>query len=76
MIQKAMLAFGLLFVSQVAMAQAEVYQEGVHYFKIGQMPAETQSDKVVVTELFSYGCSHCNTWNPTWKAGTRAKRKT
>ena len=73
MIQKAMLAFGLLFVSQVAMAQAEVYQEGVHYFKIGQMPAETQSDKVVVTELFSYGCSHCNTMEPYLESWNQSK---
>lgn len=73
MIQKAMLAFGLLFVSQVAMAQAEVYQEGVHYFKIGQMPAETQSEKVVVTELFSYACSHCNTMEPYLESWNQSK---
>ena len=62
MIQKAILALGLLIVSQLAMAQEAAYQEGVHYFKIGQVPADTGSDTVEVTELFSYGCSHCFTF--------------
>ena len=64
MIQKVIIALGLLLVSQLAMAQLEPYQEGVHYFKINQVPAETDSDTVEVTELFSYGCSHCNTFEP------------
>jgi thiol:disulfide interchange protein DsbA len=46
------------------MAQEEPYKEGVHYFKINQLPAETDSDIVEVTELFSYACSHCNTFEP------------
>ncbi|MBT8070837.1 MAG: thiol:disulfide interchange protein DsbA/DsbL [Xanthomonadales bacterium] len=62
MIQKAILALGLLIVSQLAMAQEAAFQEGVHYFKIGQVPADTGSDTVEVTELFSYGCSHCFTF--------------
>jgi thiol:disulfide interchange protein DsbA len=62
MIQKAILALSLLFVSQLAIAQEAAYQEGVHYFKISQVPADTGSDKVEVTELFSYGCSHCYTF--------------
>jgi thiol:disulfide interchange protein DsbA len=64
MIRRVILALGLLLGSQVAMAQQEVYQEGVHYFNIGQLPAETGSDIVEVTELFSYACSHCNTFEP------------
>lgn len=64
MIQKAILALGLLFVSQLAVAQQEAYQEGVHYFRIAQVPANTGSDSVEVTELFSYGCSHCFTFEP------------
>lgn len=62
MIQRAILALGLLFASQLALAQQEAYQEGVHYFKIGQVPADTGTDTVEVTELFSYGCSHCFTF--------------
>lgn len=64
MIKKVIIALSLLLGSQLAMAQLEPYQEGVHYFKINQVPAETDSDTVEVTELFSYGCSHCNTFEP------------
>ena len=70
MIQKVLLTVSLLLGSQLAMAQLEPYQEGVHYFKIGQVPAVTDSDTVEVTELFSYACSHCNTMEPyiqNWK---------
>lgn len=73
MIQKVILAFALLIGSQLAMAQAEVYQEGVHYFNIDQMPAETDSDTVVVTELFSYACSHCNTMEPYLESWNQSK---
>lgn len=73
MIQKVILAFALLLGSQLAMAQAEVYQEGVHYFNIDQLPAETDSDTVVVTELFSYGCSHCNTFEPYLESWNQSK---
>ena len=64
MIQKMILALSLLLGSQLAVAQQDNYQEGVHYFKIGQVPAETGSDIVEVTEIFSYACSHCNTIDP------------
>jgi len=73
MIQKAIIAAALLFVSQLAMAQLEPYQEGVHYFKIGQLPANTGSDTVEVTELFSYGCSHCNTMEPYVQSWAQSK---
>jgi len=70
MIRKAILAFCLLLGSQLTMAQQDQYQEGVHYFKIDQIPAQTGSDVVEVTEIFSYACSHCNTIDPyiqNWK---------
>ena len=73
MIQKVIIALGLLLGSQLAMAQLEPYQEGVHYFKISQVPAETDSDTVEVTELFSYGCSHCNTFEPYLKSWNETK---
>ena len=44
------------------------YQEGVHFFKVDQAPV--QRDSVTVTELFSYLCSHCSTFEPymqSWK---------
>jgi thiol:disulfide interchange protein DsbA len=73
MIQKAIIAAVLLFGSQLAMAQVEPYQEGVHYFKIAQIPANTGSDTVEVTELFSYACSHCNTMEPYVQSWAQSK---
>ena len=73
MIQKVIFALSLLFGSQLAMAQLEPYQEGVHYFEIGQVPADTGSDSVEVTELFSYGCSHCNTFEPYLESWNQSK---
>ena len=73
MIQKVIMALGLLLGSQLAMAQAEPYQEGTHYFKIGQLPADTGSGTVEVTELFSYGCSHCNTFEPYLESWNQSK---
>ena len=62
MIQKVILALVLVLGTQLTMAQEDVYQEGVHYFRINQKPAETDSNIVEVTEIFSYACSHCNTF--------------
>ena len=73
MIQKVILALGLLLGSQLAMAQQDVYQEGVHYFKIDQVPAKTDSGIVEVTELFSYACSHCNTFEPYVQSWLKTK---
>jgi thiol:disulfide interchange protein DsbA len=73
MIQKVIIAAVLLFGSQLAMAQAEPYQEGVHYFKIDQVPASTGSGTVEVTELFSYACSHCNTMEPYVQSWAQSK---
>lgn len=71
MIQRMLLALSLLLGAQLAMAQDDSYREGVHYYKIDQAPAATGSGKVEVTELFSYACSHCNTFEPylnSWNA--------
>ena len=71
-IRLLLLAAVLLNVSGVAFAQTDKlvpYQEGLHYFLIDQAPAET-GDKVEVAELFSYLCTHCNTFEPyinSWK---------
>lgn len=48
----------------------EPYQAGLHYTVIEQAP-EMTGDTVVVEELFSYLCTHCNTFEPyinSWKA--------
>ncbi len=73
MIQKVILTLGLLVGSPLAMAQLELYQEGVHYFKIDQVPAETDAGTVEVTELFSYACSHCNTMEPYLQSWNKTK---
>ncbi len=73
MIHKAILALFLLFGSQLAVAQQDKYQEGVHYFKIDQIPAETGSGIIEVTEIFSYACSHCNTIDPYIQAWSKTK---
>lgn len=68
MIQKVILAMCLILGSHMAVAQEEKYQEGVHYFKLDQ--AQPSTGVVEVTEIFSYACSHCNTFEPyvqNWK---------
>jgi thiol:disulfide interchange protein DsbA len=58
----------LLLCGSLAMAQGETFQEGVHYFEIDQAPMER--DNVEVTEVFSYLCNHCATFEPfvqAWK---------
>lgn len=64
MIQKMLLTLSLLLGAQLAVAQDEPYKEGVHYFKIDQAPATSDSGQVEVSEFFSYLCSHCNTFDP------------
>jgi len=73
MIRKVIIAAALFFGSQLAIAQDEPYQEGVHYFKVNQVPADTGSDTVEVTELFSYACSHCNTMEPYVQSWLQSK---
>ena len=66
----AIAAAAVIF-SGAAQAQGLVpYQEGLHYFEIDQASA-VASDKVKVEEMFSYLCSHCNTFEPyvnSWAA--------
>ncbi len=64
MIRKAIIAISLLFVSQLGIAQQSQYTQGTHYFLLDQAPAQSDSGNVKVTEIFSYACSHCNTFEP------------
>jgi len=73
MLHKAIFALSLLLGSQAAIAQQGKYQEGVHYFKIDQTTGVTASETVEVTELFSYGCSHCNTFEPYMQSWKKSK---
>ena len=45
-------------------AAQEQYQEGVHYDLIEPAIHTGVSDRVVVTEFFSYGCGHCYNFEP------------
>jgi thiol:disulfide interchange protein DsbA len=45
-------------------AAQEQYQEGVHYDLIEPAIHTGISDRVVVTEFFSYGCGHCYNFEP------------
>lgn len=62
----------LLVLGGTAQAQngsAEKYQEGLHYFVIQGAPPFT-GDKQQLVEIFSYLCTHCNTFEPyieNWK---------
>jgi len=60
-----------IMVASTAYAQGSRYQPGVHYFEIDQAKAPDADGKIVVTEAFSYMCSHCNTFEPyisNWKS--------
>ncbi|MCP4429821.1 MAG: thiol:disulfide interchange protein DsbA/DsbL [Gammaproteobacteria bacterium] len=52
-----------LILSTQAMAQF-AFNEGVDYKLINPAVKTTQPDKVVVTELFWYGCPHCFRFEP------------
>ena len=56
----------LLLLSGAAHAQGNQpvpYQEGLHYFLIeGAQPAQGETQELV--EIFSYLCTHCNTFDP------------
>jgi thiol:disulfide interchange protein DsbA len=70
MIRKTMIALSLLLGCQLALAQKTSYQEGTHFFLLDQAPNQSNGDVVEVTEVFSYACSHCNTFEPyvqSWK---------
>ena len=45
-------------------AAQEQYQQGVHYDLIEPAIHTGISDRVVVTEFFSYGCGHCYNFEP------------
>lgn len=65
----SLLALGL---SGAALAQDSVgaFEEGVHYYEIDPPLTGQPVDGVVVTEVFSYLCNHCATFEPymqSWK---------
>lgn len=78
MFRKTLMAFSLLLVSQLALAQQAKYVDGTHFFLLDQAPAQTASDRIEVAEIFSYACSHCNTFEPymqSWQKNNADKVK-
>jgi thiol:disulfide interchange protein DsbA len=62
---KSTAALLLLAVSGFAFAQApQQWTEGKDYFAIQNPQPTNQPDKVVVTEVFSFGCPACNQFEP------------
>jgi thiol:disulfide interchange protein DsbA len=56
---------GLLWAS---LARAEEFAEGVHYVKLAVPVGTRNPDRIEVVEVFSYGCIHCKTFDPTLEA--------
>ncbi|HKV66128.1 MAG TPA: thiol:disulfide interchange protein DsbA/DsbL, partial [Rhodanobacteraceae bacterium] len=57
----------LLFAATAGLAFAQAPQqwtEGKDYFAIQNPQPTNQPDKVVVTEVFSFGCPACNQFEP------------
>ena len=73
MTYKTLFVLSLLLGGQLAQAQQDKYQEGVHYFKLDQAESPVKSDSIEVTEVFSYACSHCNTFEPYMQNWMKSK---
>lgn len=56
--------FAAVAASSTGAGAQEQYQEGVHYDLIEPSIHTGISDRVVVTEFFSYGCGHCYNFEP------------
>lgn len=41
-----------------------IYREGLHYFLVSEPVAKEQEEKLEVTQVFWYGCSHCFHFEP------------
>lgn len=57
-----LLIIPLLFM--LSPSQAQEFDEGVEYVKINPPVKTSDPDKVVVTEIFWYGCPHCYRFEP------------
>jgi thiol:disulfide interchange protein DsbA len=66
MMKRAAMFLLLAAIAGVAFAQAAPQQwvEGKNYFAIANPQPTHQPDKVVVTEVFSFGCPACNAFEP------------
>jgi len=65
--RREMLAFAAGLGLSSAWAAEPQWAEGKHYFRVPQ-PGPSQPGKVVITEIFSYGCPACNAFQPYMEA--------
>lgn len=68
MFQRLVLGLAGLVATAGVSAQSGPWQEGKHYFRIDPPQVTAQPDKIVVTEVFSYGCPACFSAAPKVKS--------
>ena len=61
---KLLLLAGVFAVTHATMAQAQKFEEGVHYEAIMQAQPVQTGDQIEVLELFWYHCPHCFSLEP------------
>jgi thiol:disulfide interchange protein DsbA len=72
MIKRWLMGLALLMLVPVAASAQTAFVAGTDYQVISPAVKTTQPDKVVVTEIFWYGCPHCFRFEPyaeRWAAG-------
>ena len=69
------LASSLLLLGLSLSAQAEDYQEGVHYERIDPAQPTVTGNKVEVRQMFWYGCPHCFRFEPYLERWLRKQPK-
>jgi len=70
MLRNGIIFIFALFISVSSAFAAESFEEGIEYISIQNPVATSHPDKVVVTEIFWYGCPHCFRLEPyieRWK---------
>ena len=72
MIKRRLMGLALLMLVSAAASAQTAFVAGTDYQVISPAVKTTQPDKVVVTEIFWYGCPHCFRFEPyveRWAAG-------
>lgn len=72
MIKRWLKSFAILMLISGSAAAQMTFTEGSDYQLVNPAVKTSQSDKVVVTEIFWYGCPHCFRFEPyveRWSAG-------
>ena len=72
MIKRLLMSFAVLLIISANTAAQMTFAEGTDYQLITPVVKTSQPDKVVVTEIFWYGCPHCFRFEPyaeRWAAG-------